>query len=119
MNKQSLYQDAFVVPLVIRELSDDSLQFATLDSKIIERIRVASELHAFGSFSAAPAWGTDVGRIKRAHLYVGWLFDLEEVASYLAGVAQCKYTISFRVGEHKQQYGCASGDSSEGEQNGR
>lgn len=114
MNKQSLYLNAFATPLVVRELNDNSLQFASLDLEVIERIRVESNARGFGAFSGAPAWGKDVGRIRRAHLHVSWLFNLPQVANYLAQVAQCKYTIEFRPASSRQGYGVATGDSSNG-----
>ena len=114
MNKQSLYLNAFATPLVIRELNDSSLQFASLDLEVIERIQVESNVRSFGAFSGAPAWGKDVGRIRRAHLHVSWLFNLPQVANYLAQIAQCKYTIEFRLEDSRQRYGIVTGDSSNG-----
>ncbi len=112
MNKQFLYADAFIAPLIIRELSDSSIQFASLKPEVIERIKAESNNRGFGRFGDAPAWAKDVGHIKRAHLYVSWLFDVEEVAFYLAEIAQCEYIINLMV-EGKQGYTGIIGDSSE------
>lgn len=113
MNKQLIYADAFPAPLVVRELSDDSLQFTTLDQGALERIKTEVKACGFGSFSHAPAWDGNAGNIKRAHLYVGWLFDPLEVATYLAEITRCEYVIMFREGEHhKQRYEGIVGDSS-------
>lgn len=112
MNKQLIYADAFPVPLVVRELSEDTLQFTTLDQGTVERIKTKVKAYGFGSFSSAPAWDGDAGNVRRAHLYVGWLFDPLEVAIYLAEIAQYEYVIMLREGEHKQGYEGIIGDSS-------
>jgi len=110
-NKKQIYSNSFPHPLMMRELGDDSLQFATLDPKIIERIRTESYVRCFGTFSGAPAWASDIGDIRREHLYVGWLFNVREVGYYLARSAGCKYT--FTLKEDAQQYWGVTGNSGE------
>lgn len=110
MNKSKLYLPIFT-HLVIHETYDGALQFVTLDEEVINRIRAESNKYGFGSFSDRDD-GQDVGKMKRAYLYINWLFDLREVAQYLADIAKCEYAIEYRLGP-RQEYERVRGDSSE------
>lgn len=100
-----------VADLVIREEPGDVLHFETIDPEIAERMQVEFGAGEFGSFSDRDD-GQDVGKMKRAYLYINWLFDLREVAQYLADIARCEYAIEYSLGP-RQEYERVRGDSSQ------
>lgn len=112
IDKQSLYSSAFTSALMMREVSSGALQFATLEPEIIKRIQNENNKHCFGKFSDAPAWASNHGRIKRAHLHINWLLDLQEVGRYLGRVAASGYSVEFDG--DSQEYKRVVGDSSNG-----